>query len=237
MIQSSNPQKLVEWKISIEKIVPLFAGGAAFAIIRTAYFQYYAEFGLTPESVGIGAARILSDLLIGPVLIGVLLAALCLLAYVGQLRLRRVENSTWRFTGRNMLRVTVMAATLGMLASTAYLVLLSRSAATDATTKGVQFSSVSFNLGVLRIPLLQISARHVESLASNGPTEQPIIDIKYDSCLIFVGESDGRTYFYQTQKQELYTLSTNSINYSLDATGRPLAATCEPRGGLMRQSR
>ena len=236
MSQEVKPEKLIEWKISIEKVAPLLAGGVAFATIRTAYFQYYAVFGLTPESVGIGSARILSDLLIGPVLLGVFLAFLCLLAYVGQLRLRGRGKTAWRPTAAQLLRVGVMATLLGMLASAIYLVSLARVAATNATTKGIPFSSVRLDFSVLQLPLLQISARHVGALTANAASDQSIVDLKLDPCLIVVGENDGRTYLYETKTQRLYTVSTNSVNYWIDATGTTLDPSCKPTGGFKRQS-
>lgn len=175
-------------------------------MIRTAYAQYYGKFGLTPEAVGIGAARILSDLLIGPVLIGAIFGFVYVLSYLGQLRFRSGPPAQWPVERRPfLLRVAAAALSLGMVAS-----------------------SVDLGVKALHIPLLQVSARHVTRIASNGSTDSGITALKGDPCLLVIGEADGRTYIYQTRERVIHSISTNTVNYTVDAVSAALDPSCAP---------
>ena len=214
-----------------EKVLPAVAVGIAYSTVRTAYYQYYKPFGLTPEAAGLNVARILSDLVVGPVLISVLLSALCLAIYIAWHRIAGCHAPGQRTDSQNLVRVGALAASLGMIASGAYIAILARSASDKVQNDLQPIGSVVLDLGLLQVPLLQMPTRHVTSITLNSSGNSAIMSLVDDPCLLLMGESGGRSYFYQTQRRRLYSVQTDAVSYSVDASGATLASSCKPLAG------
>src|SRR5262245_35562964 len=56
---------------TLNTIVPALAGAAAvmYAVVRLFYGQFYATLGATPEMVGLGRTELLTQALIGPAMV------------------------------------------------------------------------------------------------------------------------------------------------------------------------
>jgi hypothetical protein len=239
-------EDLIDNKMLAEKLLPAFAGALTFATIRSAYFQYYGRFGLTPEANDIGTARILSDLLIGPALMGLILTVVCVLCHITLSRLARLRGRATRVEPDITVRIAALALSIGMLASGAYLLLLGNSAANRVERAEEPFSSVVLDFKVIRIPLFQVSARHMTGLTTTGSSNSAITDLKLvaaapgapivDRCLLLIGEADGRIYIYHTRTKDVFSLAANSVEYSVDTQRRRLDAACKPSSPQKQES-
>jgi hypothetical protein len=78
---SSNDPLLVKW---LKWLTPVFAAAAIvlYALLRLAYVQFYSPFGITPERAGLARTELLSQALIGPVVLFLLLVIVFLVLLV-----------------------------------------------------------------------------------------------------------------------------------------------------------
>lgn len=236
MVRAKNAQALDDTFPTVEKVLPAAALGLAYGTLSTAYYQYYKPFGLSPEAAGLDTTRMLSDLVIGPVLMGTFLSALCLAIYIGWQRIAGRRTRMRRTQSRSLLRIAVLAASFGMIASGIYITLLARAASDRVVNDGDPVGSVVLDLRLFQVPLLQMPTRHVISVTLNSSAGSAAIPAG-DPCLLLIGESAGRSYFYETFQRRLYSFQTDMISYSIDASGAAMETACRPPKGDAKRDR
>jgi hypothetical protein len=72
-----NASKNGVWTRLVQWLTPTLtpvaaAGGLAYGLLLIAYSQFYAPFGVSPEEVGITKTDVLTELLVGPVVLALL---------------------------------------------------------------------------------------------------------------------------------------------------------------------
>src|SRR5688572_27224624 len=68
------------------------AGGLAYGLLLIAYSQFYAPFGVSPEEVGITKTEVLTELLVGPVVLALLWTCGAAAILWGAWGIRRLAN-------------------------------------------------------------------------------------------------------------------------------------------------
>jgi len=215
------------------------AGGLAYALLLIAYSQFYAPFGVSPEEVGITKTDVLTELLIGPVILALLWTCAAAAFLWGAWGIQRVVNrhKAGKATSevrRLIWRTLLFAALLGILVSVAFDLFSARAAASRVLREGQPARSVFIDFNLIRVPLLQTTAMHVAHLAWEDGTPPPEPLEADHNCLIFLGSGNGLSYIYNTRKQVLVRFAADAATVTLDATSERLPTSCRPIGGLRR---
>jgi len=231
--------RLVQWLTPT--LAPVAAaGGLAYGLLLIAYSQFYAPFGVSPEQVGITKTDVLTELLVGPVVLALLWACGVAALLWGIWGIRRLANrhkagkATQEVRGV-IWRTLVFAALLGILVSVAFDLFSARAAASRVLREGQPVRSFFIDFGPIRVPLIKTTAMRVADLTWGEGEKPPPGPLEADrNCLIFLGSGGGTSYVYSTRSQVLVRFAADAATITLDVTGERLPTSCRPVGGLRR---
>lgn len=208
--------------------VPLVGvtGAALYGVLRLAYVFFYLWLRATPDEVGYGYSQVLSDELIGAIELMVLIAALISIAgFATSILVPLAQRATGKYRSKaaeihlfSKLRAQKIAAWSLAIAVPIVLVGLpilgwmeGEQAANGYAVRNVYLA------GTIRLPVLAVQAVPAEiAWASSQVSGEP--NISGRPCLLYLGQADGTSVFYDVQSQESLRLPTADIVVLLEDT-------------------
>jgi hypothetical protein len=213
--------------------VPLLGlvGAALYGVLRLAYVFFYLWLRATPDEVGYGYSQVLSGELVGAVEL-VLLAAIAIsavgLAAVILIRLRKWAIKKYRFktvtlgfvakaeVQRIVVWAFIIAIPLVLVGLPVVGWLEGQQAAAGYTVRNVYLA------GTIRLPVLAVEAVPAMVVWTSTPKSDEL-DISGRQCLLYLGQADGISVFYDVHSQESIRLPSAQIAVSLqDTTSVPI---------------
>jgi hypothetical protein len=206
--------------------VPLVgvAGAALYGVLRLAYVFFYLWLRATPDEVGYGYSQVLSDELVGAVELVVLVAALIWVVWSAAsaflslvrraARKRRVEQFH-AFSTSKARRIAVWSLAIAVPVVLALLPVLGWQEGQQAYS-GYSVRNV-YLAGTIRLPVLAVQAVPAEVAWASPPAPgEPDISASARPCLLYLGQADGTSVFYDVHSQESLRLPTADIVISLE---------------------
>ena len=208
--------------------VPLagVTGAALYGVLRLAYVFFYLWLRATPDEVGYGYSQVLSDELIGAIELVVLIAALIWIAgFATSILVPLVQRTTGKYRSKapgihlvNKLKAQKIAAWSLAIAVPIVLVglpilgwLEGVQAANGYAVRNVYLA------GTIRLPVLAVQAVPAE-VAWASPPGPGGPNISERPCLLYLGQANGTSVFYDVHSQESLRLPTADIVISLEDT-------------------
>jgi len=214
----SSGNTLLDWTVKYG--VPLLGtvGLVLYGMLRLAYVFFYVQLRATPQEVGYGYAEILSSQLIGTIELVLLLAAVLLVLGLGADGLRRatVRPATPRAPYQGM--VIRLARWSGLAAVVLVLTLLPGMAWLQGTEARHGYTVRNVYLAhTVRIPVLAVQAVPAVVAWTNAAAPAPL-DLRNRHCLLYLGQADGTTVFYDVTTRESLRLPSSGIVVSVPNT-------------------
>lgn len=208
--------------------VPLagVTGAALYGVLRLAYVFFYLWLRATPDEVGYGYSQVLSDELIGAIELVVLIAALIwiagfatsILVPLAQRAARKYRPKAAGIHLSSKLKAQKIAAWSLAIAVPIVLVglpvlgwLEGAQAANGYAVRNVYLART------IRLPVLAVQAVPAE-VAWASPPGSGGPNISGRPCLLYLGQADGTSVFYDVHSQESLRLPTADITVSLENT-------------------
>ncbi len=208
--------------------VPLagVTGAALYGVLRLAYVFFYLWLRATPDEVGYGYSQVLSDELIGAIELVVLIAAFIWIAgFAASILVPVARRATGKYRSKvagihlfGKLKAQKIAAWSLAIAVPIVLVglpilgwLEGEQAANGFAVRNVYLA------GTIRLPVLAVQAVPAEVTWASPPgSSEP--NISGHPCLLYLGQADGTSVFYDVHSQESLRLPTADIVISLEDT-------------------
>jgi hypothetical protein len=208
--------------------VPLagVTGAALYGVLRLAYVFFYLWLRATPDEVGYGYSQVLSDELIGAIELVVLIAALIWVAgsaisILVPLARRAAGKYGSDSAGIHLFsKLKAQKTAAWSLAIAVPIVLVGlpvlgwiegAQAANGYAVRNVYLA------GTIRLPVLAVQAVPAEVAWASPPgSGEP--NISGRPCLLYLGQADGTSVFYDVHSQESLRLPTAAIIVSLEDT-------------------
>jgi hypothetical protein len=199
---------------AIRRYLPLFSvvGVVLYGILRLAYVFFYLQLRTTPEEVGYGYSRVLSESVVGALeltlLVSIVFAVPTLAIYGGRALLggRRAGISQDRLqtVRRLFLRCVMVAAAVVLLSLPVLAWWQGGLARQGQTIRNVYF------IGIPYLPVLAVQAVPVRvSWVDSGSNRQ--LDLSKRNCLMYLGQGDGTTVFYDVRSRESIRIPSSNV--------------------------
>jgi hypothetical protein len=213
---ATGPQAESALERAIRRYLPLFSvlGVVLYGILRLAYVFFYLQVRTTPEEVGYGYSRVLSESVVGALeltlIVSLVFAVPTLLVYGTRAltggRRASARGSRDRLQAvRNLFLRCVVAAAAAVLLSLPVLAWWQGGLARD----GQAVRNVYF-IGIPYLPVLAVQAVPVRvSWVDSGSNRQ--LDLSKRNCLMYLGQGDGTTVFYDVRSRESLRLPSSGI--------------------------
>lgn len=235
----------------LETLLPVAAvlGAISYAALRTVYAQFYDHFGVSPEQAGHDQTAVLTQALVGPIVVavlsgllwgvpmyllmtpfGIMQAARPLLKGVParrwweRLRRRAFWVDAKRFARRSI-GVWFLAGTLWGTFMTAYLLY------TEAGNLGTQVVTegriVAEGLTVFApgVRALDLEARPV-TISTLDPAKRVPAEMADPTCLLYLGRQGDYGTFYDVRQRRSFQLKVSDLVLRLDSTAEYLPSVC-----------
>ena len=202
-------------------------GLVLYGLLRLAYMFFYVRLRTTPEEVGYDYVRVLSESIAGAVELilfcAVLFALVAVLYYVVRLLplihhpsrrhvLRRAVSVMPRALGRRVVLRSLAASTAFVFGSLPILAWWQGGLAQGGQTiRNVYF------VGVPYLPVLAVQAVPADVTWIDKDTEK-ILPFRDRKCLMYLGQANGVSVFYDVQSRESMRIPTSDIVISLRFT-------------------
>lgn len=208
--------------------VPLagVTGAVLYGVLRLAYVFFYLWLRATPDEVGYGYLQVLSDELIGAIELVVLIAALIwIVGSATSILVPLAPRATGKYRSKaagihlfSKLKAQKIAAWSLAIAVPIVLVglpilgwLEGAQAANGYAVRNVYLA------GTIRLPVLAVQAVPAEVTWASPPgSSEP--NISGRQCLLYLGQADGTSVFYDVHSQESLRLPAADIVVSLEDT-------------------
>jgi hypothetical protein len=208
--------------------VPLISviAAALYGVLRLAYVFFYLWLRATPDEVGYGYSQVLSGELVGAVELVVLAAVgISVVGFAATIlvRLSRWAIGKYQFTTvrlrlvdrPEMQRIAVwafiVAIPLVLVGLPVVGWLEGAQAANGYTVRNVYLA------GTIRLPVLAVEAVPA-TIAWTSTPKSDGLEISRRRCLLYLGQADGISVFYDVQSQESIRLPSAEIAVSLQDT-------------------
>lgn len=201
-------------------------GAALYGVLRLAYVFFYLWVRATPDEVGYGYSQVLSDELIGAIELVVLIAVMIFIAAVVTSTLvplaRRAagRRKSAARAGHPVSKAKAQKIAVWSLAIAVPIVLTGlpvlgwlegAQAASGYAVRNVYLA------GTIRLPVLAVQAvpAEVSWISTEGPDA---LNISQRQCLLYLGQANGISVFYDVHSQESLQLPSDDIVVSLQDT-------------------
>ena len=213
---ATGPQTESALEQAIRRYLPLFSvlGVVLYGILRLAYVFFYLQVRTTPEEVGYGYSRVLSESVVGALeltlLVSIAFAVLALAVFgaralIGGRHADAGGSRDWLQSVRKLFLRCMMAAAAVVLLSLPVLAWWQGGLA----RQGQAVRNVYF-IGIPYLPVLAVQAVPVRvSWVDSGSNRQ--LDLSKRNCLMYLGQDDGTTVFYDVQSRESLRLPSSDI--------------------------
>lgn len=221
-----NGSAALNWIVRYAVPLAGVTGAALYGVLRLAYVFFYLWLRATPDEVGYGYSQVLSDELIGAIELVVLIAALIWIAgsAIGIL-VPLAQRATGKYRPEaagihlfSKLKAQKTAAWSLAIAVPIVLVglpvlgwLEGAQAANGYAVRNVYLA------GTIRLPVLAVQAVPAQ-VAWASPPGSGGLNISGRPCLLYLGQADGTSVFYDVDSQESLRLPTADITVSLEDT-------------------
>ena len=222
---SSEPGSAVlNWIVRYAVPLAGVTGAALYGVLRLAYVFFYLWLRATPNEVGYGYSQVLSDELIGAIELVVFIAALIWIAgFVASIVVPLAQRATRKYRSKvvgiqlvSKLKAQKIAAWSLAIAVPIVLIglpilgwLEGEQAASGYAVRNVYLART------IRLPVLAVQAVPAE-VAWASPPAPGGPNISGRPCLLYLGQSDGTSVFYDVHSQESLRLPTADIVVSLE---------------------
>jgi hypothetical protein len=200
-------------------------GVVLYALLRIAYAFFYIRLRTTPEEVGYGYSRVISESIAGAVelvlLIAILITALGVLYYLGRITLLRFLRRSHQPRVLEILREPplpivrrVAARSVAIGAAAVFLALPALAwwqgglAQRGQTVRNVYF------IGIPYLPILAVQAVPAEVTWKDKESDKPL-SLSDRKCLMYLGQSNGTTVFYDVRTHDSLRLPSGDITVTL----------------------
>jgi hypothetical protein len=229
--------------------------GVTYVILRICYFQFYSVLGLQPEDVGLGRAEILAQAIGGPIILAIVFALLVFgfvlfyfFCFTGYMLVLAVVASFFTHTSRQELDKQVrqwanrvisparkflpwIAAVVAVLAVIVLLAGLAHSKGKEVIDKGRGTDGEVIDLGVFRLPILDVRAQPVR-LRSSTPKSLPA-ELRRNHCLMLIGTHDSKYVLFDVRTKRVWRVSTSSTNAKVTRAADKNLRFCVAGNGQM----
>jgi hypothetical protein len=201
--------------------VPLvgIVGAALYGVLRLAYLFFYLRLRASPDEVGYGYSQVLADELIGAIELVIIVALILIpIAIIAILSIRLVlrvsprwrsrlaaQPADWAMRGRRLLLVCFIAAIPVVLIGLPIIGLLEG----EEAVKGYTVRNV-YPAHFIALPVLAVEAvpARIYWVAGNGSSH---VDIRTRQCLLYLGQANGISVFYDVHSEESVRLPSADI--------------------------
>jgi hypothetical protein len=201
---------------AVRRYLPLFSvlGVVLYGILRLAYVFFYLQLRTTPEEVGYGYSRVLSESVVGALELTLIVSIVFAVPALAVYGTRAVTGRRPAAAGGSRDRLqAVRRLFLRCVVAAAAVVLLSLPALAwwqgGLAREGQAIRNVYF-IGIPYLPVLAVQAVPVRvSWVDSGSNRQ--LDLSKRNCLMYLGQGDGTTVFYDVRSHESLRLPSSDI--------------------------
>jgi hypothetical protein len=214
----------------------------AYGVLRTAYVQYYQEFRVLPEQAGLGKSELLTQALVGPVillafmsLVALLVAVASAAIWVGREHRKnelapRLNSSEGRLSAKRKIRHLFWPVLLGgvlfaVLVLAAALLYFANSSADRAIHNHEALLGRYVGLGPYSIPLLDVRALPTD-VEWVGSATAPTIITRAGACMMYLGETTDTVLLWDAMDNRTITLPKEDVIVELRTPSSGLPLTC-----------
>ncbi len=224
-VQPDQPDKPQDYKSLQQYLTELSAfftviGLLFYAVLRTAYSNFYNEAGIEPEDVGLGKTELLAQAVTGPVVIVLVYS----MVYIPLMRWS-TKSKKGKATGASAPRYIVRAVGLAVLAVVVLMFLASHKL-TSEMKDGNAARTGHLNLYFFQLPLLQIWALPVDLAPGDDKPLPP--ELTDTSCMFYLGESEGTGVLYDVKNERAVRFKTDSVIITTSREPELLDRECLP---------
>jgi hypothetical protein len=195
-------------------------GIVLYGLLRLGYVFFYLRLRTSPEEVGYGYSRILSESIAGAVELVLLCAAVFALMTGLGYAVRLLPLVGRRGAGRRVPRISLRRVALRSLAAGAAFVLASLPFLAwwqGGLAQGGQTVRNVYFVGVPYLPVLAVQAVPAEVAWVDGDTGKTMM-LAGRECLMYLGQANGTSVFYDIRSRESLRLPSDIITVSLRYT-------------------
>lgn len=195
----------------------------AYGVLRTAYVQFYSAFRILPEQAGVDKSDLLSQALIGPLVLLVLISSAIFLMWHFFIS-RRVDRQP------NTVALLAASLLIGLIGTFIWMSVLADSSAHSVVWH--HESLLTRYLGVaghdFSLPLLEVEAvpARIEWV---GASPEPDILRTGAECLAYLGETEDTIVVYDEADGRTVFLPKSDAVVELHTHASRLPADCPPR--------
>ena len=208
--------------------VPLagVTGAALYGVLRLAYVFFYLWLRATPDEVGYGYSQVLADELMGAIELVVLIATLIwIIGFSASVFVSLAQRVTRKYRSKatevhlfGKLKAQKIAAWSLAIAVPIVLIWLpilgwleGGQAANGYAVRNVYLA------GTIRLPVLAVQAVPAQVMWA-APSGSGAPDISRRPCLLYLGQADGTSVFYDVHSQESLRVPTADVVIALEDT-------------------
>jgi hypothetical protein len=201
-------------------------GAALYGVLRLAYVFFYLWLRATPDEVGYGYSQVLADELIGAIELVILTASLiAITVFAISILVSLAKHATVKYRSKPILTRLIDKTKVQRIAIWSFVIavpvvlvglpvlgwLEGAQAASGWAVRNVYLA------GTIRLPVLAVQAvpAKVAWTSTQGVDE---LNISARQCLMYLGQADGISVFYDVQSQESLRLPTVDIAVALQDT-------------------
>jgi hypothetical protein len=226
-----NGSALLNWMVRYAVPLTGVIGAALYGVLRLAYVFFYLWLRATPDEVGYNYSQVLSDELIGAIELVILTAIVISIAgFTIDILLTLARRVVWKYQAKETGILRLSKAKAQKIATWSFVVavpivlvglpvlgwLEGAQAANGYTVRNVYLA------GTIRLPVLAVQAVPAE-VAWTSTQGSDGLNISERQCLLYLGEADGISVFYDVHSQESLRLPSTDIVVSLqDTTSVPI---------------
>jgi hypothetical protein len=221
-----NGNGALNW--TVRYAVPLAGviGAALYGVLRLAYVFFYLWLRATPDEVGYGYSQVLADELIGAIELVILTAiVIAVTIFAINIILPLAKQATVKSPSKPMLTRLISKTKAQRIAIWSFAIavpIVLVSLPVLGWLEGAQAASGwavrnVYLAGTIRLPVLAVQAvpAKVAWTSTQGVDE---LNISGRQCLLYLGQADGISVFYDVESQESLRLPTVDIAVALQDT-------------------
>jgi hypothetical protein len=215
----------------------------AYGVLRIAYVQYYQEFRVLPEQAGLGKTELLTQALVGPVILLALMSLVVLLVAVPSAAIRvsrehrknehapRLNSREGRLSAQRKIRRLFWPVLLGgilfaFLVLVAALLYFANGSADRAIHKPHEALLGRYvGLGPYSIPLLDVRALPTD-VEWVGSGTAPTIITRAGACMMYLGGTTDTVLLWDAMDDPTITVPKEDVIVELRTPSSGLPLTC-----------
>jgi hypothetical protein len=230
--------KLTVWLAGLGVLATIVYG-----ILRLAYLQFYYPFGIRPEDVGIDRTEILSQAIVGPVVIGFAPAFVTLVGTTAVLLGWRVWRNRKPISREFLLSIRQELVLPSLLVFLLFIILGLTSTYISAVSlsnkvldHGEAITNDYFTIGPYAVPDLEMQVLPVKAEWKDAGQMPADFSPRANGidCFVYLGQSNNVAILYNVKTSMTFRVNLSDVTLRLDTYSYRLPDTCRPRAQYIR---